>query len=85
MPLSPWGLFPARMYLSSLTVEGPQHMWTNNPTWLSLVWENIVRVGGIACNLLCKSNPKSFTFWIILKVPTDEARFFQLDGQYGVK
>lgn len=30
------------------------------------------------------NNPKSFTFGNLLKVPTTEARFFQLDGQYGI-
>lgn len=77
------------VHFSNLSVEGPQHTWTNSPKCLSLVWESIVRVGGIACNLLCKRlqiTPlnKSFTFGNLLKVPTTEARFFQLDGQYGI-
>lgn len=54
IPLSPWGLFPARVHLSNLRVEGPQHIRTNSPKCLSLVWESVIRVGRIACNLFCK-------------------------------
>lgn len=54
MPLSLWGLFPALVRFSKLRFQGPQHIWTDSPKYLSLVWESIVRMGGIACNLWCR-------------------------------
>lgn len=50
-------MFPACVHfhsMSSLSAGGPQHIRTNSPKHLSLVWKGVVCVGRAACNFICK-------------------------------